>query len=305
MKLVLLSGGVGGARMARGFVGLAGVETTVVVNVGDDATVHGLEVSPDLDTVVYTLAGLEGPQGWGRNEDTFRAMEELARFGVDTEFRVGDLDLALNLFRTGRLAEGWPLSRVTTAVTRALGLTVPVLPVSDDQVRTMVEIEAGWIDFQTYFVKRRHTDPVLGVRFVGEETARPAPGVMEAIAVADAVVISPSNPVLSIWPLLAVKGIREAMSGRKVMAVSPLIGGRAVKGPAVEAMIGLGLEPSPAGLVAAYRGLVTDLVLDRADQDWVTRRRLIDLVKVWTSDTMIAQPAESRRLAKEMLVWLG
>jgi len=194
----MLSGGVGGARLARGLAAVPGVDLTVIVNVGDDEQVYGLNISPDLDTVVYTLAGVEGPEGWGRSHDRFRVMHHLAGFEVDTSFRLGDADLATNLFRTARLAEGWPLSRITEAVAGAFGLTARILPATDDNLRTQLLTADGWRTFQDYFVLRRHADDVLDIRFVGASESSPAPGVLEALAATEAVIIGPSNPVLSI-----------------------------------------------------------------------------------------------------------
>lgn len=302
MRITLLSGGVGGARMARGFAGLEQVALTVVVNVGDDATVHGLSVCPDLDTVVYTLAGIEGPEGWGRQDETWNAMGELERFPTDTSFRLGDKDLALNLFRSGRLGAGAALSEVTAGVCRAFGVRPTVLPASDDPIRTMVQVQGDrWIDFQTYFVRRRHADRVMDVRFEGAGTARPAPGVTEAIRQADALVIAPSNPPLSVWPILAVPEIAGAVSAaRRILAISPLIGGAALKGPAATVLRDLGHPPGNAGVVAAYGGLLTDLVVD--DRDRADAGTLGP--QVWVTDIRIAEAAAAARLATEVVAWL-
>lgn len=300
MKIVMLAGGVGGARMARGFAAMTDVETTIVANVGDDDSIYGLHVSPDIDTIAYSLAGVEGPQGWGRADDTWRVMAELERFGVDTSFRLGDMDLALNLFRTQRLASGTPLSEITRKQAEAFDVPVRILPVTDDRLRTQVQTESTgvWLDFQTYFVRRRHQDRVAAVRFDGEGSTTPAPGVLAAIGEADAVVIAPSNPVLSIWPILAVDGIREALGGARVMAVSPLIGGKALKGPAADVMASLGLPSGTEGVVAAYDGLLDDLVVDVSDVIEHPDVRIIG------TDTRIPDWERARRLAKEMVGWL-
>ncbi|HSM43881.1 MAG TPA: 2-phospho-L-lactate transferase CofD family protein, partial [Acidimicrobiia bacterium] len=188
--------------MARGLAALPEVELTVVVNVGDDAHNHGLRVSPDLDTVVYTLAGVEGSLGWGRAADTFALNDELGRFGVDNTFQLGDRDLALKLFRTNEMSRGAPLSEVTDRVARSFEIDARVVPATDDPTRTMVRLAEGWVGFQEYFVARRHRDDVLELRFDGADSARPAPGVLNSIARADRVIIGPSNPPLSIWPIL-------------------------------------------------------------------------------------------------------
>lgn len=299
MRVVELSGGVGGARLARGLDALSGVELTVVVNVGDDASNHGLYISPDLDTVVYTLAGIEGPLGWGRAGDTFAMNEELGRFGVDNTFQLGDRDIALKLFRTNQIANGAPLSTVTRKVGEAFGLKARVLPVTDDELRTRVRVADGWISFQEYFVARRHGDEVLELAFEGAETARPAPGVIEAIEGADVVVIGPSNPPLSIWPMLAVPGIRETVSRHTaVTAVSPLIGGKTLKGPADRVLMSLGLPAGNLGVAQAYEGLIDRLVIDQSDGDDAAAMPHIETL---VTDTLITEPSAARRLASELV----
>ena len=267
-NVVLLSGGVGGARLARGFEALPDVNTTVVVNVGDDDTVYGLSVSPDVDTVLYTLAGLEGPHGWGRAGDTMVVMEHLSTFGVDTRFRLGDADAALNLYRTMRLAAGDPLHVITASLAENLGIRSRITPATNDVLRTEIRTATnGWIPFQEYFVMRGHRDEVVELRFSGAEAATAAPEVVEAIGAADVLIITPSNPPLSIWPILAVRDLAEAArKAGRVMAVSPLFGGRALKGPADRVMASLGLPPGNAGVAAAYHGLVDDLFIDIDDR---------------------------------------
>ncbi len=266
MKVVELSGGVGGARLARGLAGVPEVELTVVVNVGDDETIHGLHVSADIDTVLYTLAGLEGPQGWGRSGETFAFNDELARFGVDNRFRLGDRDLALVVSRTKRLREGQPLSAITADAARSLGIGPTILPVTDDRLRTEVLLDSGWTAFQEYFVLRQNRDEVHEVAYRGAEASLPAPGVIEAISAADVVAIAPSNPPLSIWPILAVRAVRDAVAAHpRVIAVSPLFKGRALKGPADRVMSTLGLAPGNQGVADAYAGLIDTLVIDIGD----------------------------------------
>lgn len=300
MKVVELSGGVGGARLARGLAALPNVDLTVVVNVGDDASNHGLFICPDLDTVVYTMAGVEGPLGWGRADDTFELNEELARFGVDNTFRLGDRDLALKLFRTFSIDRGESLSSVTEQVSRSFGLTTRVTPVTDDVLRTRVRVPEGWLTFQDYFVTRRHEDEVLELHFDGADTARSAPGVIEAISDADLVVIGPSNPPLSIWPMLAVDELREAISShRAVTAVSPLIGGKTIKGPADRVMKSLGLPAGSHGVAAAYEGLIDRLVIDEADSD--DAASMEDGVGILVTDTLITEPQGAARLAAELV----
>ncbi len=263
--MVVLSGGVGGAKLARG-VQLVCDAATIVVNVGDDDLIYGVHVAADLDTVTYTLAGIEGEQGWGIRGDSFTVMDQLARLGVDTTFRLGDRDLATNLKRTTDVAGGLALSTATAEIAASLGVTASILPVTDDRLRTRLRTDSGeWLSFQDYFVRRRHRDTIVAVEFDGAADAKPAPGVVAAIASADLVIIGPSNPPLSIWPILAVAEVRDAVAAARVVAVSPLFGGTALKGPADRVMASLGLPPGNAGVAAAYDGLLTALVVDTAD----------------------------------------
>lgn len=267
MRLTMLSGGVGGARLARGLAALDGVDLTVIVNVGDDDELYGLYVSPDLDTVTYTLAGIEGIHGWGLADDSHTVMNHLEDLGVDTRFRIGDGDLATNLYRTIRLRDGATLSQVTNDIAAVLDLPARVLPATDHRVRTEVLIASNeWQSFQDYFVIRRHEDEVLDLRFAEAGDSEPAPGVIEAIEQADAVVIGPSNPPLSIWPILAIPKVTDRVSAApRVLAVSPLFGGRALKGPAHRVLASLGFPPGNEGVISAYDGLITDLVIDQSD----------------------------------------
>lgn len=300
MKVVELSGGVGGGRMARGLAALEDIDLTVVVNVGDDLPTHGLYVAPDLDTVVYTLAGIEGPQGWGRTGDTFVTNEELARFGVDNRFQLGDLDLALKIYRSDRLSQGDPLSLITDSIRSSFGIAATILPASDDPIRTMVTTSEGTkLTFQEYFVDRRHRDHVHHLDFEGADEAAPAPGVIEAIESANLVIIGPSNPPLSIWPIVAVGAVEEAIRHHaRVIAVSPLIGGRPLKGPADVVLADLGVGTGTEGVVASYRGLVDTVVVDTTDR---VDTGEIDGVTVIALDTRIADRAEAERLARAIL----
>lgn len=303
--VLLLSGGVGGARLARGFARLDGWDTTVVVNTGDDDWVYGVFVAPDLDTVVYTLAEAEGPQGWGLANETWEVMEALAAFPVDTTFRLGDGDLATNLYRTMRIKEGTPLSLITDQIASTFKIGVKLLPATDQPLRTKLRTVGGeWLDFQDYFVRRQHRDRIGGIRFDGAEAARPAPGVIEAIRRARAVIIAPSNPPLSIWPILAVPGVRSALEAADtVIAVSPLFGGKALKGPAADVMDGLGLPAGNRGVAEAYRGLLSGLVVDVGDAEDVSF--LSDRgLEAWATDTRIADPAAAARLAAEIMAAL-
>ena len=277
-------------------------DLTVIVNVGDDDVMYGLHVSPDLDTVVYTLAEREGLQGWGMAGDSFTVMDRLSELGLDTYFRLGDGDLATCLARTNALARGESLSDFTTRVQESFGVETTVIPVSDDRVRTKVGVGVdAWLDFQEYFVMRRHTDTVRELRFEGAETARPAPGVLEALSRADAVVVGPSNPPLSIWPILAVPGIRGSVAAKEVVAlVSPLFGGRALKGPTARVMADLGLPAGNSGVLAAYDGLISHLIVDRGDESDVANLGSESL-EVHAADTRIADRGEATRFAAELL----
>jgi LPPG:FO 2-phospho-L-lactate transferase len=293
----MLSGGVGGARFARGLVeAVPARDVTVIGNVGDDLEVLGLSVSPDLDSILYTLAGLnDGERGWGRAGETWHALETVAALGGESRFRLGDRDLGLHLVRTEALRSGEPLSAVTARLARALGVEAAILPASDDEQRTWVETPAGSFLFQEWFVARGHRDEVDAVRFAGEP--RPAPGVLEALAAADAILIAPSNPYVSIWPILAVAGVRDALERRRVpcVAVSPLVGGRAVKGPADRMLARMAGGTTPAHVASCYEGLIDALVVDEADSpDGLAVRPVV------TRTLMTDLPA-SRALAEAVL----
>ena len=264
----MLSGGVGGARFVRGLVDLVGPrEVTVIGNVGDDTEVLGLYISPDLDSLLYTLADLNDEErGWGRRRETWNALDTAKELGDDeTWLQLGDRDIGLHLVRTKWLKQGDRLSAVTARVAAAFDLETRLLPATDDRLRTKIQTPDGELDFQEWFVRRRHADRVDGVRFEGAEDARPAPGVLDAIKEADVVVIAPSNPFVSIQPILAVPGIEKALRTKHVAAVSPLVGGKALRGPLAEMMASLGHEPGAAGVRALYGDLVSTFVLDRED----------------------------------------
>lgn len=287
--------------MLRGLSALEEVELTAIVNVGDDEVIYGIHVSPDIDTVVYTLADREGSAGWGLAADTHAVMEALEKYPIDTWFRIGDADIATSLFRTARLRSGWTLSQVTTAQAAVYGIDARVIPATDDPVRTEVHVvDEGWLPFQSYFVDRQHRPQLDDVRFTGASSAAPAPGVMEALSEAEAIVIGPSNPPLSIWPILAIEGIAEAIAAaERVVAVSPLFGGRPLKGPADVVMEGLGLPAGTAGVVAAYEGLLTELIVDTGDITDTT----LDLgrIEVRALPTRISSPEDAAALAGKLL----
>jgi LPPG:FO 2-phospho-L-lactate transferase len=253
----------------RGVVDVVGrPETTVVGNVGDDVEILGLHVSPDLDSILYALAGLaDERRGWGRGDESWRALETIGALGGEDWFALGDRDLGLHLVRTEALRAGEPLSAVTARLTEALGVTTPLLPATDDRLRTWLETPAGTFPFQEWFVGRGHRDEVDAVRFEGDEAARPAPGVLEAIGGADLILLAPSNPFVSVGPILAVRELRDALARRRVpsVAVSPLIGGRAVKGPADRMLQRLSGGTLPRHVAGCYAGLIDALVVDESD----------------------------------------
>jgi LPPG:FO 2-phospho-L-lactate transferase len=267
--IVVLAGGVGAARFLQGVTAAMTVrDLTIVGNVGDDTEVAGLHVSPDLDTVLYTLTGqIDEERGWGVRGDSARALERARSLGHDAWFWLGDLDIGLHVARTEWLRSGLRLSAVTERLGTALGLADRLLPVTDDRLRTIIETRDGALDFQTYYVRHGHRDEVVGIRFEGADLAAPAPGVVDALGGAAAILIAPSNPLISIDPILAVPGIRAALRTRQVpcVAVSPIVGGQALRGPAADMMRTLGHDPSPVGVADIYAGLIDAMVIDDVD----------------------------------------
>ena len=303
-KVVVLAGGVGGARFLQGLAAVIPAEDiTVIGNTGDDLEVHGLCVSPDLDTVTYTLAGVVDPgQGWGIAGDTFECLDHLEKLGGETWFRVGDRDLATHIYRTSLLRSGLPLSVVTLRIARSLGVRSRLLPMSDDAVRTWVQTDQGLLDFQTYFVKHKWRDQVSGVEFAGAESAQPAPGVVDEIIAAQAVIVAPSNPIISIGPILAVTGIRDALrrTTAPVAAISPIVAGRAIKGPTARMMEGLGMEASAFDVARLYRNFANFFVLDQQDSTLSGRVEALGMKPVVT-DTVMASSDIKAELARATL----
>lgn len=309
--IVALAGGVGAARM---LVGLAAVvddpsRITAIVNTGDDTVLHGLHISPDLDTCTYTLAGaISRERGWGLEGETWNAMDALERYGGETWFRLGDKDLATHLYRTQRLADGASLTDVTTEIASAWGVAVRLVPMSDDPVATKVTVDEGEgegegeIAFQDYFVRRRHEVAIHAVRFEGAEAAKPAPAVLDAIAAAERVVICPSNPIVSIGPVLAVPGIADAVAARRAecVAVSPIVAGAALKGPADRMLTELGHEASVVGVARLYAPYASTLVIDEADADLAAAVEAEGVRAVVTA-TVMTGPAEAAALARAVL----
>jgi LPPG:FO 2-phospho-L-lactate transferase len=302
LNVVVLSGGVGGARFVCGLVDVVGPSaTTVIGNVGDDVEVLGLHVSPDLDSILYALAGLaDERRGWGRTDETWLALEAVGALGGEDWFALGDRDLGLHLVRTQALRAGEPLSAVTARLAEALGVETRLLPATDDRLRTWLETPAGVFPFQEWFVARRHQDEVDAVRFVGEEGARPAPATLEAIARADVILLAPSNPYVSIGSILAVRELRDALAARRVpcVAVSPLIGGRAVRGPADRMLQRVSGGTSPSHVAGRYTGLIDALVVDEADADDLDG---LGDVRPIVTRTLMADADARRRLAEAAL----
>lgn len=306
--IVALAGGVGGAKLAQGLAMAAGAEhVAVVVNTGDDFDLYGLRICPDLDTVMYTLAGIADPvNGWGIANDTTRTLEAIATYGRDPWFRLGDGDFATHILRTEAQRKGMPLSAIASELADALGVRSRILPMTDDVVATMVRTAAGELDFQDYFVARRQQDDVVGVRFAGIEVASPAPGVAEALGSATVIVICPSNPFVSVAPILSVPGLREAIvaSPAPTVAVSPIVEGMAIKGPAARMLASMGHEVSPVGVARLYAGLVDGFVLDEADAGLAAEVEALG-IRALVTPSVMGGPEDRARLAARVLEFAG
>jgi LPPG:FO 2-phospho-L-lactate transferase len=304
VKVLALAGGVGGAKLAAGLEAtLPPGNLAVVVNTADDFDLWGLRICPDLDTVMYTLAGVANPEtGWGIVDESFDSLDMLTRYGEDTWFKLGDRDLATHILRTARLRVGESLTSVTADLSSALGVRSTILPMCDEPVATVLDTPDGPLEFQEYFVRRRQRDEVLGMRLRGIDDARPTDAVLEALAGADLVAFCPSNPVVSIGPILAVPGMREALASSHApkVAVSPIVGGRALKGPADRMLASLGHEVSPAGVARMYEGLVNGMVIDDVDEG---ERRGIEALgmRVLATGAVMRDVPDRARLAREVL----
>ncbi|MFL5779195.1 MAG: 2-phospho-L-lactate transferase [Chloroflexota bacterium] len=305
-RLVQLAGGVGGAKLAEGLQAAVGRDLTVVVNTGDDLIRHGLAIWPDHDTVAYTLSDRDDPvRGWGLADETWTVIDMLAELGENAWFRLGDRDVAVHLIRTERLRAGDRPTDVARHLARALGVSAAILPMSDEPVRTEVRVDGGWIEFQEYFVHRRQEPTVHEVRFVGAERATATPEVLEAIQTAEVIAIGPSNPIVSIGPILAVPGVSDALAaarsrGVPVAAVSGIIGGRALKGPADRMLASLGHESSAVGVARLYAGLADVFVVDAADAALAPEIEQLGL-RVVVRETVMTDLASRARLARELL----
>ncbi|MBI2913937.1 MAG: 2-phospho-L-lactate transferase [Chloroflexi bacterium] len=306
--IAVLAGGVGAARFLQGLLAVhRPSDITIVSNVGDDAEFFGLHVSPDIDIVLYHLAGLaDEERGFGLRGDTFHVLDALKRFGYDTWFRLGDRDLATCITRTDLLRRGRTLSEATDELARALGVPARVIPATNDRLRTKVRTDEGLLDFQEFFVKRGARDPVREIVFDGAESARPAPGVLEAVATAQAVILTPSNPLVSIGPILAVPGVREALrdTEARIVAVSPIVGGRALKGPADRMLRDQGLDSSAVSIARLYQDFLDVLVIDNADAALRPQIEALGL-DVTVTDTIMASMEKKAALARIVLQTVG
>ena len=302
--IVALTGGTGGAKLLEGLAAeIDPAELMIICNTGDDAIFHGLYVSPDIDTITYTLAGLIDPaKGWGIKDDTFNALEQLHRLGADTWFKLGDRDLATHITRTRLLNEGLTLSQATDGIRCALGVESIILPMADERVETRVETPQGQISFQEFFVRERWSREVTAVRFDGAETSHPTPGVLEAIRRAEAIIICPSNPITSIGPILAVPGIRSALTETTaaVVGVSPLIGITAFSGPAHKLMSATGFEASALGIAQAYGDFLAALLIAEEDRGLVEAIAATN-IEIACTNIRMTTLADKRRLAREVL----
>jgi LPPG:FO 2-phospho-L-lactate transferase len=314
MKVTALAGGIGAGKFLRGLARLVpGDDLTVIVNVADDVVVHGLHVSPDPDSVTYWLGDVfDRERGWGRRDESFRAAEELRTLDPERGwFALGDLDLGTHLYRTGLLADGVPLSRITQTIARRFGVGATVLPVSDDRIETRIlciDAEGGELDLhlQDYWVRRHASDPVKEVRYLGAAAATPAPGVLDALATADSIVICPSNPVVSIGPILAVPGVRDAVAARRgsAVGVSGIVGGAPVAGMADKLMPAVGIEVSAVGVARHYRELIGGLVIDEVDASARAIVEGLGLTCVVT-DTIMTDDARAEAVARAALELIG
>ncbi|HEY1388375.1 MAG TPA: 2-phospho-L-lactate transferase [Ktedonobacterales bacterium] len=303
--IVALAGGVGGAKLADGLYRIvAPDDLTIIANTGDDFDLYGLRISPDADTVLYTLAGLANPEtGWGIAGDTFATLEMLRRYGEDTWFLLGDRDFATHIQRTRWLREGKTPTEVANALMAALGVRARLLPMSDAPVATRVRTPEGEMAFQDYFVRRRHRDEVLGIRFAGIETAEPTEQIRAALAEAEVIVFCPSNPLVSIGPILAVPGMRELLRAARAprVAVSPIIAGKALRGPADRMLAGLGDEVSAFGVAQLYADLLDGVIIDQEDAALAERISEELHLRVHVTDTVMRDATDRQRLARETL----
>lgn len=299
--VVALAGGVGAAKLLRGLIQIIPPQDLVIVgNTGDDLELYGLHISPDLDIIMYTLAGIvDETKGWGVSSDTFNCLDMLGKLGVETWFKLGDRDLAIHIMRTKMFKEGMTFSRITAELCKMLGAKAKLVPMSDNPVRTKILSGKLRLEFQEYFVKRETKDMVTSVLFEGADKAKPAPGIIKAIRDADRVVLCPSNPILSISPMLSISPVRRELqkTDAYMVGVSPIVGGKALKGPADRIMASMGLEVSAYGVAEFYNDLLDHFIIDKADEH--QKRRIEELgMKVTVTDTIMSNLEDSVRLAK-------
>ncbi|MEM0217327.1 MAG: 2-phospho-L-lactate transferase [Candidatus Nezhaarchaeales archaeon] len=303
MKVTCLCGGVGAARFLQGLVQVVDPSSvTAIVNTGDDIEINGLMISPDIDIVIYHLAGIvDEERGWGVKGDTFNCLKAMERLNLETWFKLGDMDLATHIFRTHLLRKGFKLSEVTEIERKAFGVATKVIPMTDDKVTTMIKVDGKWVHFQDYMVKMTCQGIVEGVGFMGIEKAKPAPGVIEALEEADVIIIPPSNPIVSIRPILSIEGVKDIVAkAERVVAVSPIVGGKTIKGPADKLMASLGFEVSPKGVAEVYRGLIKYMVIDEIDSAYAP---LIEemKIKVGVTNTIMKNLESKKALASYTL----
>ena len=302
--IVVLAGGVGAARFLQGLIQVVPQERlTVIVNTGDDRDFYGLHVSPDLDIVMYTLSGIvDEAHGWGIRNDSYNTMQQLTNYGNEDWFMLGDRDLATHIHRTNLLRQGKPLSEITDELRKQFGLALRILPMSDQVVSTHIQTPVGLLHFQEYMVKRRCADAVLDVLFVGASESRPAPGVLDAIKDAEAILIAPSNPIVSIGSILAIPGIHDALheASGMVVAISPIVGGVPIKGPADKLMLGLRMEVSPVGVARYYRDFLDVMVIDKQDEHLLGEIEDLGIPAVATN-TIMHNGAAKKALAQKVL----
>ena len=304
-RITVIAGGVGAAKFLRGLLRVYPNElVTALVNVADDFRLHGLAISPDLDTVTYTLSGQVNPDtGWGRVDETWRVKDELERLGGQTWFSLGDLDLALHLYRTQRLNEGATLTQVTLEICTTLGIEARLLPASNQEIRTQLKIRGqGWVDFQDYFVAQQHSVAVEDLRFEGIESASPGPEVISSLKQSDAIVIAPSNPFVSVRPVLEISGVADVLRERRdeVVAISPIVGGAALKGPASRMLEELGFERNSVGIASLYKNNAGTLVIDEVDTE-LTPRVEAEGIRPLVTDTIMDTPIRAAALAEAVL----
>ena len=305
--IAALTGGTGGAKLIEGLASVldpAGL--TIICNTGDDAIFHGLYVAPDIDTILYTLAGLiDAERGWGISDESFVVLQQLERLGEQTWFNLGDKDLATHIVRTKLLGQGRKLSHIVDQIRRALGVTSKILPMSDDRIETRVTTREGEMSFQEFFVKERWTPEVLAVDFAGAAQSRPAPGVLEAVRDAEGIIVCPSNPITSLGPILAVPGLRAALkeTAARIIGVSPMIGTTAISGPAHKLMLASGREPSASGVAEGYDDFLDAFLI--AEEDSCLAQRIESLqIEVVCTNIRMPTRAEKQRLAREVLAWI-